>query len=728
MRNITVTFADGTSHTYQNAPDDITPDAVEARASKEFGKQVTGLDGGKQSAQPGLLSRAGQTVADVGAGALKGASQIGATILSPLDYLAQKAGVSNSFIGRNDRREAVTQALQDAGANTDSLAFKVGEIGTEIAGTAGVGGVLAKGVMAGSKLAPTIAPMVANSLRTGGMTTGAPAARALSGEGARNAAIRVGGGAASGAAMAGMINPEDAGMGAVIGGAIPVVGKVAGEAGKAIGKSFTASPDVAQLAQKAKSLGIDIPADRLAKSKILDATAASLNYVPFSGRIATETRMNDQIKTALSKTFGENTPNLSKDLIAKTQSKLGGQFNDFFQKNNLIIDDQLKTELYKKLELAKGELGNDSRYKALKNQVDNFYKKSYSQSVDNSSVTLADIEAINASRAAHPDVSASAGMGNPFVEKSTLLADIRNLGGISTKDMRDLVGEKAINKAGAQVGVFTNNGEEVGDMVRRLVDKGTLPKSVLNDVDGGAQALREEIQNALNPSLSRNAAEYQAYLDSAPMMKGAFISGKSAAPKALPFEQSNEMASNAAYDTKKVLDRMSKSIDSSVSHHAREVRNSITEALKRSVGEVKAKEFTELQRKYANLQTVKKLAGNTAEGDISMARLGNLDSKNQEVSDLAKIAATFAKGRESPHGAMQRVTIGGGVAALGGGALAGLAAPVAVGLTGGRLANMALNSNALKKMITAQPKNGNKLANLLANPAVRAAAIASQSK
>lgn len=49
-RNITVTFEDGTSHVYQNAPDDVTPDAVEARAAKEFGKRVTAMDGGRKAA------------------------------------------------------------------------------------------------------------------------------------------------------------------------------------------------------------------------------------------------------------------------------------------------------------------------------------------------------------------------------------------------------------------------------------------------------------------------------------------------------------------------------------------------------------------------------------------------------------------------------------------------------------------------------------------------------
>lgn len=49
-RNITVTFDDGSTHVYQNAPDDVTPDAVSARAAQEFGKPVKALDGGRGSA------------------------------------------------------------------------------------------------------------------------------------------------------------------------------------------------------------------------------------------------------------------------------------------------------------------------------------------------------------------------------------------------------------------------------------------------------------------------------------------------------------------------------------------------------------------------------------------------------------------------------------------------------------------------------------------------------
>jgi hypothetical protein len=45
-RDITVTFEDGTNHVYKGAPDDITPDAVQARAQKEFNKPIVNLDGG----------------------------------------------------------------------------------------------------------------------------------------------------------------------------------------------------------------------------------------------------------------------------------------------------------------------------------------------------------------------------------------------------------------------------------------------------------------------------------------------------------------------------------------------------------------------------------------------------------------------------------------------------------------------------------------------------------
>ena len=46
-RRITVTFEDGSTHVYEGAPDDITPEEVTARAEQDFGLVVSSLDGGR---------------------------------------------------------------------------------------------------------------------------------------------------------------------------------------------------------------------------------------------------------------------------------------------------------------------------------------------------------------------------------------------------------------------------------------------------------------------------------------------------------------------------------------------------------------------------------------------------------------------------------------------------------------------------------------------------------
>ena len=46
-RSVTVTFADGTSHVYENVPDDATPNQVEARAQRDFpGQPISQIMGG----------------------------------------------------------------------------------------------------------------------------------------------------------------------------------------------------------------------------------------------------------------------------------------------------------------------------------------------------------------------------------------------------------------------------------------------------------------------------------------------------------------------------------------------------------------------------------------------------------------------------------------------------------------------------------------------------------
>jgi hypothetical protein len=57
-RSITITFNDGSEHRYENIPDNVTPDMIEARVQKDFpGKRITNIDGGKKSNQSSELDQ-----------------------------------------------------------------------------------------------------------------------------------------------------------------------------------------------------------------------------------------------------------------------------------------------------------------------------------------------------------------------------------------------------------------------------------------------------------------------------------------------------------------------------------------------------------------------------------------------------------------------------------------------------------------------------------------------
>lgn len=206
------------------------------RAEREAEQQAKQAQPEQQepSGLAGWNRRMGQTIADVGAGAIRGAGSIGSTILAPLDY-SGVTGMTNT-----ERRRAMDETLRDLGINTESLAYGGGKIAAEIAGTAGMGGTIAKGLSVVPAVARS-APGFINAVRTGGMTAG----RA-------GMATRMAGGALSGGAMAGAINPEDAGTGMAIGAAFPVVGKLAGEAGKYIGGKL-GERNAAQLVKSAKN-------------------------------------------------------------------------------------------------------------------------------------------------------------------------------------------------------------------------------------------------------------------------------------------------------------------------------------------------------------------------------------------------------------------------------------------------------------------------------------------
>lgn len=183
--------------------------------------------------QQGQSGGIGQMLGDLAAGGIRGAGSIGATLLAPIDYAARKLNDGKPVdVGLGvqlgiDRRPSMDQALRTMGADPESMAFKTGKVGAEIAGTSGVGGVLANTV---GRFAPGATGLI-EALRTGGMS-------------GPDMLTRVAGGAATGGVAAGMVNPEDAKTGAMIGGSLPVLGKVASSVGPVAKRTLGATTGV----------------------------------------------------------------------------------------------------------------------------------------------------------------------------------------------------------------------------------------------------------------------------------------------------------------------------------------------------------------------------------------------------------------------------------------------------------------------------------------------------
>ncbi len=232
-------------------------------------------------------------------GFIRGAGSIGATLLTPIDALARSLNdgkpinINGYDIAGQDRRTAMDAGLTSAGADPESWMYKGFKLGGEVVGTAGAGGAVANAV---AKLAPSAAaaaPAFIQAMRTGGLSTGAKAAPGVAGW-AANMAPRIAGGAVAGGVTAGLVNPEDAGTGVLIGGALPPgvqLAKVLGAGTKNAVAGLTKHTLGTTTGTGAESLGTAYRAGKQGGTAFLDNLRGK---VPF-------TDVLDDAKVALSK-------------------------------------------------------------------------------------------------------------------------------------------------------------------------------------------------------------------------------------------------------------------------------------------------------------------------------------------------------------------------------------------------------------------------------------------
>lgn len=166
-----------------------------------------GIPGARQ--ERSFIGNVGQTLGNVAAGAIRGAGSIGATLIRPFETAQENEA----------RRRAMDEVLASFGAQPESTAYAAGKFGGEVAGTAGLGGVLAAPIKYGARFVPGLAPAAA-AIESGGML-------------AKTVPGKVAAGAVTGAAGSELIEPGTAGTGAVVGAAVPfagpLIGKVAGK-------------------------------------------------------------------------------------------------------------------------------------------------------------------------------------------------------------------------------------------------------------------------------------------------------------------------------------------------------------------------------------------------------------------------------------------------------------------------------------------------------------------
>lgn len=262
------------------APEGATQDQVLAYAKQQWAAQ-------KQLPKPEpLADRAKQAIkqgaGDLAAGAVRGAGSIGATLLAPIDAAARAlndgkpVNVGGYDIVGQDRRAGMDAGLREMGANPDSLAFKTGKLGAEVAGTMGAGGAVSKALSAIPGVAAR-APAALDAIRTAGFSAGGKT-------GAAGLATRMVGGGVAGGSSAGLVNPDDAAAGVMIGAALPPALQLAGKGGQAVGRVLRGpeqTPELKAAVEQARALGYVIPPTQA------KPTLANRVIEGFSGKITT---------------------------------------------------------------------------------------------------------------------------------------------------------------------------------------------------------------------------------------------------------------------------------------------------------------------------------------------------------------------------------------------------------------------------------------------------------
>jgi hypothetical protein len=271
------------------------------------------------SRQPPARLPAQQAMINLIGGAVRGAGSIGATFARPFE---------SADDNQERRRRLEENVVSFTGADPESLLYQGGKIGAEIAGTAGAPVFLGRAV-------GVAAPTLGRAIQTAGFA-------------GPNIATRTAGGAIAGGVSAGLVNPEDAGTGALVGGVMPGAIQVAGAAGRAAGRAVRPNINNPELARRAiEQYGIPLgPAD-ISASAATKATRSILNDAPFTGGIGERQKeaVQEGFNRAVGRTFGADAPKLTPQVMDQAKGRIADELNRVWSNNALQVDGDLVADL-----------------------------------------------------------------------------------------------------------------------------------------------------------------------------------------------------------------------------------------------------------------------------------------------------------------------------------------------------------------------------------------------
>jgi len=260
---------------------------------------------------------------------------------------AERAG--QALIEDAARRRAEAQAAVAPFKQEFPITTGAGELGAEVLASAPIGGVIA----APLKAIPAAAPL-AQAIRTGGFSTGRAVQGAPVATRAADLATRAAGGAITGGATAGLINPEEAATGAVVGAGVaaaapPIVKTLAKSAG------FLQDAFTGRLAQVgAGKIARDVAGDRIGAIRAaLEASPADITAAQATSGIQKNawqalgamTSKTDEMSALLKRQAADDLSVLQRMAEGGNETQARSAYEQSIQRLNQLTADMRNVEL-----------------------------------------------------------------------------------------------------------------------------------------------------------------------------------------------------------------------------------------------------------------------------------------------------------------------------------------------------------------------------------------------